>query len=147
MKNSPLRNINANEFDWLEYCTACNTDCCHNVDSSIPKYECKKPGIEIPTAIKNIEDNIKDYRPFECQIFPFDVMELDGKLEWVKQNNCYATPKLNYEKFIGYFEKKFFSKWPKQDIEKYVREDKLNNPQKYLSDNFTRIREVSWLEV
>ena len=155
-------NINNSEFDWLGYCTSCNVECCHNIDPSIPKYECTKPGME-KNYMTNINkdalidkmettskisklgasnDDINDYRPIGCQIFPFDVMDLDGRLEWVKRNHCHATPALNYEKFIDFFERQFYRKWSLDKIKQYVEQDKLNNPEKYTSNNFKRIREL-----
>ena len=165
-KTISLRNT---EFDWLGYCISCNIDCCHNKDASIPPNECAKPGIEKAyikdddskvlierlaiTTATNIESRIEtgktnltpyDNRPLECQIFPFDVMDIDGRLEWVKRNNCHAETTLSYEKFINFFEKQFAKKWQLEQIKQYVENDKLNNPNKYTSNNYTRIREINW---
>jgi hypothetical protein len=90
MKNTPLR-IKNTEFDWLEYCTSCNHECCHNTNPPVPKNECIKPGIEnnytsnmrtnvltdkvgtdsgTNTEIAETHSDTYDNRPLGCQIFP-----------------------------------------------------------------------------
>jgi hypothetical protein len=157
MTNNTSRKIYANEFNWLGYCTSCNIDCCHNTNKSIPEYECIKSGIEKyhmtddvnAPATKLIDrlENTYDNRPLECQIFPFDIMESDGRLEWIRWNKCHATPKLHYEKFMDFFERQFSKRWSLEQIQKYVEQNKLINPKKYLSNDFERIREVKWQDL
>jgi hypothetical protein len=160
MKHSTLR-IQSSEFDWLGYCTSCNVECCHNVDPSIPKNECTKPGIEkhymsntntnsltdkveTNSTINVSNDNTYDNRPIECQIFPFAIRDVDGKLEWMRHNICHATPALDYGKQIDFFERQFSKTLSLEHIKQYVEQEKLHNPEKYSSNNFTRIREVRW---
>jgi hypothetical protein len=149
------------EFNWLGDCTSCNIYCCHNTDKNIPQNQCIRPDAEkryatsgntLPPgdSINNISMNkpdIKesyDYRPLECRLFPFDVKEIDGKLVWVKWNNCHATPKLDYEKFMGFFEKKFSRELSLDDIKKYVLSQKSKTPETLSQKEFIIIKEINW---
>lgn len=153
------------EFDWLEGCVSCNVGCCHNTDKSIPANECIRPMIERgyvlsdgkniyaselsdrkmtdnPPGIRNIRTD--DYRPLECRLFPFDVKEIEGKLVWIRWNNCHATPKLDYENFMGFFERKFFRELSLDHIRQYVTYQKLKEPERFPDREFMVIREINW---
>jgi hypothetical protein len=144
------------EFNWLGYCVSCNVDCCHNMDKSIPENECIKPGTrEIYTGntrdsnnaksgIKKTTQELPDYRPLECRLFPFDIKEINEKLTWVMWHNCHATPKLEYEKFIGYFERHFSRAVSADQIRQYIANQKLNELEKNVTKEFKVIREVKW---
>jgi hypothetical protein len=73
-------------------------------------------------------------------------MDVYGKLEWIRHDICYATPALDYEKQIDFFERQFAKKWSLEQIKQYVEQDKLNNPEKYASNKYIRIREVKWTD-
>jgi hypothetical protein len=135
------------EFNWLGYCVSCNAACCHNEDKSIPENECIRP--EVESGIERISSDTykglqQDYRPLECRLFPFDIKEIDEKLTWVMWNNCHATPKLDYEKFIGYFEGHFSRTIPLDKIRQYVVQQKLSGLEKFSTEKFVVIREVNW---
>lgn len=149
------------EFNWLGGCTSCNTNCCHNENKFIPENECSRPEIkELGLGYEGKHDMIKksgmqlevksrirelpDYRPLECRLFPFDVKEIDDKLVWVMYNNCHATPKLNYEKFIDFFEKKFSREIPLDYIKRYVTYHNSNNSKKLSTHKYIVLKEVNW---
>jgi hypothetical protein len=126
------------EFDWLGYCTSCNVECCHNTDKTIPENDCIKPGVE------KSDTNSYDRRPLECRLFPFDVKEIYEKLTWVMWNNCHATPRLNYENFMNFFEKNFSRTTSLEDIKSYVTRRKLDESRKSPTGRYIIIREISW---
>lgn len=160
------RNIKASEFDWLGYCTSCNIDCCHNIDPTIPKNECtkqKKKNNQIyfndAYILNNTSDNNPiinpqnknqletieyDNRLLECRLFPFDIKNIDKKLVWILQDQCRATPKLDYGKFIRFFEGHFSRTIPLEHIRHYVEYNRLNIPEKYETNNFKVLREINW---
>jgi len=145
------------EFDWLGYCVSCNTACCHNEDKSIPENECsrielndlivKRSKLYYPVytqAHSSEMNDLPDYRPLECRLFPFDITEIDEKLMWLVWSNCPATPKLDYEKALGFMERKFSRRLPLEHIIQYITDQKLNESGKMTSDGFKIIREVNW---
>lgn len=157
MKKVLIRNMKNTEFDWLKYCTSCNSDCCHNTNKLILENECTRSEIEKgyidfngTCALKNPLDTNSEIResynnrPLECRLFPFDVKEINEKLVWVMWNRCHATPKLQYEKFIDFFERSFSRAISWDQIKQYVEQTKLTNPEKYKVNNFIVIREVNW---
>jgi hypothetical protein len=141
------------EFDWLGYCTSCNIDCCHNMNSSIPEKECTRQDTgehyrivdhqNTPTGEPDISESY-DNRPLECRLFPFDIKEIDQKLVWIVHDRCHATPKLDYGKFINFFEGHFSRTIPLDQIQKYVEHNKVHRFGKYESDDFKVLKEVNW---
>lgn len=153
------------EFDWLNGCVSCNHGCCHNADKYIPPNECARTGrtkgIDGVAGMGEIEQvdiqaDIETYdrRPLECRLFPFDIRYLDGKAMWIIKNHCNETTRLDYEKFIGFFERKFFREIPAEQIMQYVKEQETFGQKNYSMDDpatigrmnigYIPIREVRW---
>jgi hypothetical protein len=138
------------EFDWLEGCTSCNKDCCHNEDKFIQKDECNRyKTVHIPEYLQKMHEqyDTSDKRPLECRLFPFDVKDIDGKMTWVMWNNCHVNPKLDYQKFINFFERKFSREVSLDNIKQYVEHRKSEErakPEKPLREGYIVIREVNW---
>ncbi len=154
------------EFDWLEGCVSCNKECCHNKYKFMPANECAKPMIERgyvlsdgkniyaselsvdqgvvnnPSSIRNVGTD--DYRPLECRLFPFDVKDIEGKLVWIRWNNCHATPKLDYENFMGFFERKFSRELSLDQIKQYVAYKRSKDSEIPQTREFMVIREINW---
>ena len=131
------------EFDWLGYCISCNTGCCHNEDKTIPENDCIRQLTE-GTSTEEMNINSYDRRPLECRLFPFDIKEINEKMFWIKWDQCNATPELNYENFMDFFERQFSRKLSIDYIKQYVENNKTIKPEKYSKDNFIIIREVNW---
>ncbi|MGV8172389.1 MAG: hypothetical protein ACP5OA_06885 [Candidatus Woesearchaeota archaeon] len=153
------------EFDWLGSCTSCNKGCCHNTDKFIRENECNKPEAKTfyetlrqtnnltNNSTNNVIDNTGktsviqeqyDNRPLECRLFPFDIKEIEGKLVWVKWNGCHASPKLDYEKFINFFERKFSREIPLGHIKQYVENQKSKTIENPLEKGYIIIKEMNW---
>ncbi len=158
------------EFDWLEGCVSCNKECCHNTYKFMPANECARPMMdrgyvlsdgkniyasEISIEHRMMNDSVNntssirnivtdDYRPLECRLFPFDVKDIEGKLVWIKWNDCHATPKLDYEKFIGFFERKFSRELSLDQIRHYVTYKQAKESENSLTREFMVIREINW---
>ncbi|MGV8141712.1 MAG: hypothetical protein ACP5NW_04710 [Candidatus Woesearchaeota archaeon] len=157
---------NLREFNWFGDCTSCNTDCCHNTNKFISEYECIKPEAKdfynpVRSNISDNNSNIipenasdpqlsqntskpQDNRPLECRLFPFDVKDIDGKIYWVKWNTCHATPKLDYEKFMNFFERKFSREMSFDNIKRYAEHQKISDTKGHPEKEYSIIREINW---
>jgi hypothetical protein len=123
----------------------------------VPENECNRPEKKYPYTTKydtqtNKRDVAKtfsihesyDNRPLECRLFPFDVKKIEDKLTWVKWNGCHATPKLDYENFIGFFERKFFREFTLEQIRQYAESQESSGKDTVLKKGYSLIRELKW---
>ena len=142
------------EFDWLGGCVTCNMDCCHNTDKFLPEYDCSHPTKKKIYSYSNNHGNTSldgtyDHRPLECRLFPFDIRDIDGKIMWIKWDDCHASPRLNYENFMDFFEKKFSKEISAEDIKSYIAYRKNSHEQPKTGgyeghEGYSVIREVNW---
>jgi hypothetical protein len=140
-------------FDWQRYCLPCKNWCCRCENPFASGAELKKLKIE---KISSKEDGSCVFldrsnacvkyalRPFECRIFPFDILEIDGRLAWVVWENCPAVAKLDVYEIVSSFEKSLKKKWSLVYVRKYVDYHRLNQPKKYSGIKFRKVRDIDW---
>jgi len=137
------------EFDWLRGCTSCNTYCCHNTNKFIKETECIRPDRQTSYTSSGHEpiNGTYDNRPLECRLFPFDIKDIEGKIMWVKWNSCHVTPRLDYEKFISFFERKFSREMSLEQIQSYIANQKTNGMEHPITKEYIILKEVNWPSV
>lgn len=145
--------FNMKEFNWLDFCIPCGSWCCHNENPFASENELLQLHV---TKINTKEDGscvflnksgrceVYANRPLECRIFPFDVQEMNGTLFWVVWDVCPATPQLDYNKMIEFFETDLSKQWTLGYIKDYVAYHRLNQPEKYSKRSFRIIKELNW---
>jgi len=141
------------KFNWLDFCIPCNSGCCHNENPFASDIELKKLNVK---KINQKEDGscifqnksgnctVYEERPFECRIFPLDIMEINNKLYWVIWDICSATEGINYNNILENIETNFPKKWSLKYIQDYTEYHKLNQPIKYSKATFKIIKELKW---
>lgn len=142
------------KFDFLPHCTACQTWCCKGENPYATKKELAVLGLDrIGTNPNGTCELLQDgkcsryeERPFECRVFPFDILELDGKLTWVLWNACGLSKVFDGRKKVDEVEKELFAQFSFGYILGYVEFHKKNQPQKYSSSSYQVLRPIKRIQ-
>lgn len=126
----------------LQECKRCQSWCCKGENPYASQEELKKLGVkEIASnddgacifLINGQCDRYED-RPFECRIFPLDIIEEQGKLLWIRWDICKVQPGKPED-----FEESFDIDY----IKSYADYHKLHQPEKYSEVGYEVLREVN----
>lgn len=141
------------KFDFLPHCIRCGNWCCISETPFASDEELARLGVE---KIGRKDDgscvfldgsgSCSKYsnRPFECRIFPFDIMRIKGRLHWIIWEVCPVHSLLDHEEYIDGMEQRLSKDWPLDYIEQYAAYHKQNQPNKYSREKYKVIREVRW---
>jgi len=141
------------EINWQELCKKCKNWCCKNENPFASTKELEKLKVEKITIKKDgtcvfLDKTGKcieyENRPFECRIFPFDILEIDGKLMWVLWENCPGAGKLESKKSVEELEKELLKNYSLDYIKEYVKFHEKNQPEKYSEHKYRIIKEIKF---
>jgi Fe-S-cluster containining protein len=140
-------------FDFLKTCKSCQNWCCKNENPFASSKELAKLKIDKITTKKDgtcqflgPSGKCSEYkkRPFECRIFPFDIIEIKGKLYWVLWKNCPAYPSLKPDESVTEFETGPLKNHDFEYIKEYVDFHKKNQPKKYSDKKYVVVKEIKF---
>jgi hypothetical protein len=139
------------EINWVELCKKCKNWCCKNENPFASKKELSILKFDKITTKKdntcfflNSSGKCSEYmkRPFECRIFPFDILKIDGKLMWVLWKNCPGAEALDPKKSVAELEKELLKKYDFEYIQEYVKFHEKNQPEKYSDKEYEIVKEL-----
>jgi len=138
-------------FDFRRYCIPCANWCCKG--EAVFFSDAEKQKIDLCLRKKEnecdfLEDSgscsIYSKRPFECRIFPYDVLSLDGELNWVLWNVCPASAELDAQSEIDRLEREISRVYSLEYVKSYVKYHQNHQPKKYAALTFRPIKAINW---
>jgi Fe-S-cluster containining protein len=132
------------------HCKPCGAWCCHGEAPFVDSTESARLGRSRLTQqesgacefLENGMCRVYALRPFECRIFPFDVLNIEGSLTWVLWEACPAHGLLDPEEYLEHLEHDLVASLPDGYLESYVAYHRTNQPEKYSAATFIKLRPV-----
>ena len=138
--------------DFHKHCVVCGIWCCRGENPfAIPEH-LKELGIDKigrnpDNSCMFLHDNkctIYLKRPFECKIYPFDILKIDGKYMWILWESCPVTKVADLEENFENFEKNLLKIYSREFIQEYVSYHERTKNKKYDNIKFKIIKEVDF---
>ncbi len=139
-------------IDFHKHCVRCGIWCCRGENPYVTPKELKELNIDKigrnpdNSCIFLSENKCMVYlkKPFECRIYPFDILKIEEEYTWILWDACPVTEVANLEENFDNFERKLLNNYSKEFIQDYVRYHEKNLNKKYGNIKFKIIKEVNF---
>lgn len=132
------------------HCRPCGAWCCKDEVPFVGEKESLNLGVKSITTqdsgdcqfLKNSLCSVYNLRPFECRIFPFDIIFINNELQWILWEVCPAHSILSSEDYVNLYERDLLPHLEIDYLKRYARYHEKHQPKKYSETRFKIIRPV-----
>ena len=139
-------------LDFHKHCVLCGLWCCRGEYPFATPKELKELNID---KIGQNSDNSCIFlnenkcvvylkRPFECRMYPFDILKIEEKYMWILWDACPVIKVANLEENFDNFAKNLLNNYSKEFIQDYVRYHEKVKNKKYDNIKFKIIKEMEY---
>lgn len=147
--------VNESKLKIIDYgqshCIPCGGWCCYNESPYLGKKDSQLIG---NNKLNQLADGSCEYfkdgictiykiRPFECIIFPFDILLIEANFTWVLWESCPANVVVDPDSYMQLYEEELLKNLEANFLSQYVDYHLANQPKKYSAHKFKILRKVN----